>query len=69
VVLAPFVVGHLRRLIKNFGKLSLVEEDTAALLSTDLTRRQEKFLTDVATPLLPPAPTTPLATDEAILAG
>ncbi|HEX8349095.1 MAG TPA: hypothetical protein VF598_03970 [Hymenobacter sp.] len=66
VVLAPFVVGHLRRLIKNFGKLSLMEEDTAALLSTNLSSRQQALLAEK--PAVELAPTTPVVADEAVLA-
>lgn len=68
VVLAPFVIGHLRRLIRNFGKLSLMEEDTAALLSTNLTGRQQKLLEDVSTPALPITTPVTVAPDEAVLA-
>jgi hypothetical protein len=42
LVLAPFVIVHLRRLIIAFGKLELVDGDVAELLSRRITARAER---------------------------
>jgi hypothetical protein len=41
LVLAPFVLIHLRRLIIAFGKLGLVDSDVADLLQRRITRKAE----------------------------
>ncbi len=41
LVLAPFVLIHLRRLIIAFGKLGLVDNDVADLLQRRITRKAE----------------------------
>lgn len=41
LALAPFVIVHLRRLIIAFGKLDLVDNDVAELLSKRITRAAE----------------------------
>jgi hypothetical protein len=41
LVLAPFVLIHLRRLIIAFGKLGLVDADVADLLQRRITRKAE----------------------------
>jgi hypothetical protein len=41
LVLAPFVLIHLRRLIIAFGKLGLVDPDVAHLLQRRITRKAE----------------------------
>ena len=42
LVLAPFVLIHLRRLIIAFGKLGLVDSDVAELLERRITRSAER---------------------------
>lgn len=42
LVLAPFVLIHLRRLIIAFGKLGLVDNDVAELLQKRITRTAER---------------------------
>ncbi len=42
LVLAPFVIVHLRRLIIAFGKLELVDGDVAELLSRRITARADR---------------------------
>ena len=42
LVLAPFVIVHLRRLIIAFGKLELVDSDVAELLSRRITARADR---------------------------
>ena len=42
LVLAPFVLIHLRRLIIAFGKLGLVDNDVAELLQRRITRSAER---------------------------
>ncbi|MDO7885375.1 hypothetical protein [Hymenobacter cheonanensis] len=42
LVLAPFVLIHLRRLIIAFGKLGLVDSDVADLLQRRITRQAER---------------------------
>ncbi len=42
LVLAPFVLIHLRRLIIAFGKLGLVDSDVADLLERRITRSAER---------------------------
>lgn len=55
LVLAPFVIVHLRRLIIAFGKLELVDGDVAELLSRRITARAEQAEADVVAtaPALP----------------
>jgi hypothetical protein len=59
VTLAPFVFFHLRRLIISFGKLGLVDNDVAQLLSLKIGRRaevEEAKQADAPAPALEPAP-------------
>jgi|GEM_PF-2525683 len=42
LVLAPFVIVHMRRLIISLGKLDLVDSDVADLLGRRLTKRAER---------------------------
>jgi len=53
LVIAPFVLVHMRRLIISLGKLGLVDSDVAELLSKRITTRAE-----VETPVPEPEPTT-----------
>lgn len=53
LVLAPFVLIHLRRLIIAFGKLGLVDSDVAELLQRRITRQAERE--DEPTPDATPA--------------
>ena len=53
LVLAPFVIVHMRRLIIAAGKLDLVDSDVADLLSRRITRRLEVEPTPDAAPALP----------------
>jgi len=55
LVLAPFVIVHLRRLIIAFGKLELVDGDVAALLSRRITAREERAAEALPTPEAAPA--------------
>ena len=62
LVLAPFVLIHLRRLIIAFGKLGLVDKDAADLLERKMTRQAEREDDPVppapeAAPVLEPVPT------------
>jgi len=63
LVLAPFVLIHLRRLIISFGKLGLVDSDVADLLQRRITRQAEQ---EPAAPEPAPAPepAAPLLTPE-----
>jgi hypothetical protein len=54
LVLAPFVLIHLRRLIIAFGKLGLVDKDVADLLERKITRQAEREDEPAAAP--EPAP-------------
>ena len=53
LVLAPFVIVHLRRLIIAFGKLDLVDGDVADLLSRRISARAEQAETEGVAPALP----------------
>ena len=61
LVLAPFVLVHMRRLIVSLGKLDLVDSDVAELLSRRITRQAERD--DV--PSAPEAEAEPTPTPEA----
>lgn len=52
LVLAPFVLVHMRRLIVSLGKLDLVDSDVAELLSKRITAKAE-----AETPVPAPEPT------------
>lgn len=54
LVLAPFVLIHMRRLIIAFGKLGLVDKDVADLLQRKITRQAEREDEPAAAP--EPAP-------------
>ena len=59
LVLAPFVIVHMRRLIISLGKLGLVDTDVADLLGRRLTKRAEQEPADAPAPkpaALEPAP-------------
>ncbi len=56
LVLAPFVIVHLRRLIIGFGKLELVDGDVAELLSRRITARADRAAEEQAAVLPEPAP-------------
>ncbi|MVN79127.1 hypothetical protein GO988_22580 [Hymenobacter sp. HMF4947] len=64
LVLAPFVLIHLRRLIIAFGKLGLVDSDVADLLQRRMTRQAEREEEPAAAPE-PTAPLEPVPTAEA----
>ncbi|MGI4835116.1 MAG: hypothetical protein ACRYFK_16810 [Janthinobacterium lividum] len=55
LVLAPFVLVHMRRLIISLGKLDLVDSDVAELLSRRITREAERE-PDFTAPAAEPAP-------------
>ena len=55
LVLAPFVLVHMRRLIISLGKLDLVDSDVAELLSKRITAKAEAE-TPVAAPEPEPTP-------------
>jgi hypothetical protein len=55
LVLAPFVLVHMRRLIISLGKLGMVDSDVAELLSKRITARAETE-TPVAAPEPEPTP-------------
>jgi hypothetical protein len=61
LVLAPFVLIHMRRLIIAFGKLGLVDKDVADLLERKITRQAEREDEPAAAPepapVLEPVPT------------
>jgi len=63
LVLAPFVLIHLRRLIISFGKLGLVDSDVADLLQRRITRQAEQEPA-APEPAAEPAPAAPLLTPE-----
>jgi hypothetical protein len=58
LVLAPFVLIHLRRLIIAFGKLGLVDKDVADLLQRKITRQAEREDELAAAPEATPAEAT-----------
>ncbi|MGI4871219.1 MAG: hypothetical protein ACRYFX_08585 [Janthinobacterium lividum] len=60
LVLAPFVLIHLRRLIIAFGKLGLVDSDVADLLQRRITRNAEREESPAETPT-PPVSAEPVA--------
>lgn len=65
LVLAPFVLIHMRRLIIAFGKLGLVDKDVAVLLERKITRQAEREDEPAAAP--EPAPVAePLPTEVAV---
>ncbi|MVN75833.1 hypothetical protein GO988_05790 [Hymenobacter sp. HMF4947] len=65
LVLAPFVLIHLRRLIIAFGKLGLVDSDVADLLQRRMTRQAEREEEPAAAPEPTAAPEPILPTAEA----
>jgi hypothetical protein len=64
LVLAPFIIVHLRRLIIAFGKLELVDGDVAELLSKKITRVAEREELPAAEPA--PASVPEALTPEAV---
>lgn len=69
LVLAPFVIVHLRRLIIAFGKLELVDGDVAELLSRRITARAERAAEQEAEALpAPEAAPAAVATPEPLAA-
>lgn len=61
-VIMLIVVIHLRRLIRNFGELRLIEEDVATVMDVRLKKRLEEHAVLLEEQALP----EPVASDEAV---